>query len=254
MKESLHPAETPLRAEYASFANLIIRPTLSLLRQKVSGFETQLEGLKAAARRSACYPDGTLLLEGGDTFIKLRNLLIREQVLASGGVHDSVGFQSIDPLPDQSYALWITEEYDESLGEDGFHVWFPRLYTYPTRDYRLDDFPITVVFKRKPKGPIQTRFASFLAEWFRGVIKQGILGEGPIRSVSREVHFRGAVAQLRVDATDSGQNTLNWLLLAVLNFGYEVSPIRDFIFDQEKRLELFVGAPLEDKIEKIGLG
>jgi hypothetical protein len=249
-----HPAETRLRPEYASIANLIVGSTLTLLRRKVPGFETQLESLRAAARRSAYYPDGTLLLEGGDTFIRFRNLLIREQVLASGGVHDCVGFQSIDPFPDQSYALWIPEEYEDNLGEPGFHVWFPRLYTYPSREYRLDDFPITVVFKRKPKPAIQSRFVAILASWFRGVSKEGILGEGPLRSVSKEVQFRGTLAQLRVDASSSGQNTLNGLLLSVLTFGHEVSPVKDFIFDQEKHLELFVGGPLEDEIETIDLG
>ena len=175
-------------------------------------------------------------------------------MLASGGVHDGLAFQSVDPFPSQTYALWVTEEYDESLGEDGFQVWFPALYTYPSRDYRLDDFPITVVFKRKPKGPIQSRFATLLTEWFRGVAKAGILGEGPIRSVSGEVQFRGALAQLRIDASDSGQHTLNWLLVAVLNFGYEVSRVQQFIFDQEKHLRLFVDGPLEDKVESVRLG
>ena len=74
-----------------------------------------------------------------------------------------------------------------------------------------------------------------------------------IEKVSNEVEFRGRVAQFRVNASRSGQDTLNWLLLSVLNFGYAVSQVSNLIFNQEKNLDFFIDRRLDTKLERLSI-
>jgi len=58
--------------------------------------------------------------------------------------------------------MFYTTAYEEELGDDGFHVWFPKLHTYPTNDYRVDDLQITVHFRRRLGSRLRRSFATFL--------------------------------------------------------------------------------------------
>ncbi len=226
--------------DYGAVCNLVTKHALGVLRAKVQNLDHHLKEIKEGAVRCDLYPDGTLLIEGGGSFDKLRNFIINQQLLASGGVWDSRGFLSLDPFPCKAYALWYTTDYRESLGELSFSVIFPSLHTYPTKDYRVEDLQITVVFRKRASAQVRKRFAACLSGWFKSVANRGMFGEGPIRSASNELRFRGRLVQFRLDASQSGQDTLNWLLLSVLNFGYEVSAVQRFIFDQETQLGIFV--------------
>jgi hypothetical protein len=213
-------------------------------------FTAHLMKIQKEAARFGSYPDGTIMIQGGDSFVKLDRLIIKSQLLGEGGVWEGGAFAGLDPFSNLNYGMFYTTAYEESLGDDGFHVWFPKLHTCPTTDYQVDDFQITVQFRRRLGGRLRRRFARFLGEWFESVLREGSFGEGPIKWTSDQVVFRGRVAQFRLDASRSGQDTLNWLLICVLNFGYDVALVQDFIFDQEKQISRFV-EPLEDITESL---
>ena len=235
---------------YWAFTNLFTSHALAWLKQKRPDFELILEEVKSEAIRSVSYPDGTLLIEGGDSYLKLRSLLIKEQLFASGGIWGGPSFASVEPFPRKSYKVWYTAEYAESLGEIDFNVIYPRMHTFPTSDYQISNLLITVVFKRRPSQKTKHKVAEFLSAWFQSVTDVGLFGDGPIRKVSEDVLFRGERAQFRLDGSRSGQDTLNWLLVSVLNFGYEVSAVEQFVFNHEKQLKAFLG-PFDENIENI---
>ena len=225
---------------YWAFTNLFTSHALALLKQKRPDFELILDEIKSEAVRSVSYPDGTLLIEGGDSYLKLRSLLIKEQLFAHGGIWGGPAFESVEPFSRKAYKMWYTVEYAESLRDD-FNVIFPRMHTFPTSDYQISNLLITILFKRKPSQKVKKQFGEFLGQWFQSVANLGLFGEGPITKASDEVTVRGQVAQFRLDASKSGQDTLNWLLVSVLNFGYEVSAVEQFVFNHEKQLRTFLG-------------
>lgn len=240
------PSKQPAHFEVV---NLLTGPALALLKTKCSNYVGVMDDLIGRANRVVTYPDGTLLLDGGGTFQFFRNMIIEHQLIASGGIEDSVGFLSLDPFPHKSYALWHTNEYGESLGEDGFRVWFPKIHTMPTSDYNITDLQISVIFKRPASAKNREEFKACLNRCLDSVCKQGVFGEGPILKASPIVVFRGAVAQFRLDASKSGQDTLNWILLSVLNFGHDVLGVTNFIFDHESVVEQIAGPFSKQSIE-----
>ena len=232
--------------------DLVTTHALSILAQKLPDFVADMETIKAQATRHGLYPDGTLLIEGGNSSHKLWDLIVRKQLVASGGIWEPVGFAALEPFPHKLCALWYTTDYREALGELSFTVVFPGMRTCPTKDYQLENLQISVLFKRKPTPEVRQRFATCLGDLFHSVSSQGMFGDGPIKPMSRELEFRGPLAQFRVDASRSGQDTLNWLLLSVLNFGYEVSAVQQFFFDHERQIESFTGR-ISGKVEYISI-
>lgn len=229
--------------------NLVSIHALHILQKKLP----ELEQLEASAVRHGYYPDGTLLIEGPDVFKSLWELLPKRHLLVDGGVWQPNGFVGIEPLSAKSYTLWYTSDYRESLGELDFGIAFPSMWSCPTKDYQLGNFLISVAFKRVPTAEVRAQFALSLTRWFQSVSREGMFGEGPIKPASTELEFRGRLVQFRIDASRSGQDTLNWLLLFALNFGYEVSLVTNFIFDHEKKLQTFLEFPIRTTVESIPL-
>ena len=176
--------------------------------------------------------------------------MILKNGLLECGVCQPNGYGSIDPFPNKAYRIYYTKDYSESLGDLVFVIAFPSMWKCETKDYRLENLMISVGFYKKPSDEAKSCFAACLSNWFQSVSEQGVFGEGPIKPVSTELEFRGRLAQFRIDVSRSGQDTLNWLLLTVLNFGYAVSAVTDFIFDHEKQIERFVGR-INSKVEKL---
>ncbi|SIO68002.1 hypothetical protein SAMN05444166_8494 [Singulisphaera sp. GP187] len=66
--------------------------------------------------------------------------------------------------------------------------------------------------------------------WGQAAAKQGAFDDGPISLASTGVEFSGTRAQFRVDARLLGQDTLNWLALAILDFGEAVHTVIGIYF------------------------
>jgi hypothetical protein len=82
-----------------------------------------------------------------------------------------------------------------------------------------------------------------------------MFGEGPADSLSPLMEVcDGRVARFIIDVHRSGQNTLNWLTLCLLEFGYCVSPITHIYYDCEHNrdypgknfIELHAGVSLQN--------
>jgi hypothetical protein len=184
--------------------------------------------------------------------ISYGNFCLR-RLWGEGGIWQPKGFGGLEPLSDKGYSLWYTTDYREGLGELDFSVVFPSMWACPTTDYRVENLLISIGFKRTPTRQIRSRFVAAMEHWFRSVSQHGVFGEGPIKPVLAQLDFRGRLVQFRIDVTQSGQDTLNWLLLSALNFGYEVSAVSDFMFDHEKQVQSFLDFPIPNKVESLQL-
>lgn len=174
--------------------------------------------------------------------------------LLEHGIWQPHGFGGLEEFTRglKGYMLFYTRDYREGLGELDFSVAFPGMLSQPTKDYKLHDLQISVGFKRKASSKTQRSFVQCLEKYFVSVSKAGVFDEGPLRLVSKEIEFRGHVAQFRVDASASGQDTLNWLLITALNFGYATSAVTDFIFDHDKDLERITG-PIPSDVQRVAI-
>ena len=65
-------------------ANLLTKHALTLMRSRGPEFAAGLAKIENEAARSATYPDGTRLIQGGDSLVKLHRLTIENRLLVEG--------------------------------------------------------------------------------------------------------------------------------------------------------------------------
>lgn len=232
-------------------SSIITTHALSVMVKYMPDLDAQLGVIRADAARHECYPDGSIFIEGKNSTDRLWKLILAKGLLAKG-VCQPNGFGSIEPFPNTHYRLYYTYDYSESLEDLGFVITGPGAWKTGPADYKLSNLLISVGFIKSPPDEIKYRFVASLREWFQSVSVKGLFEEGPIKLVSSELEFRGRLVQFRIDASQSGQHTLNWLLIHTLNFAYSSIPITDFIFDHEGQVIKALGH-ISKKVQKISL-
>lgn len=228
--------------------NLVTKHALSVMVENVPNLSAHLDEIRRISQRHGFFPDGSLFIEGEDCLERLADFIYRH-ALGVAGVWQPKGFGGFKEFGGKLCIVWYTNDYRESLGEEDLQIRSPNEAVWPIPpSYQLHDLLITVVFRRKPSKEVQIRFADCIRIWSQEVAIRGLNGEGAIKLVTSEIEFRKKLAQFRIDASRSGQDTLNWLVLSVLNFGYAVSLVSDFFFDQEQNTVLMlegIHRPLE---------
>ena len=111
-------------------------------------------------------------------------------------------------------------------------------------EFELADLSVAVVFRGRVGKGVRRAFVDAVAAWGRAAVERGAFHDGPIRLASPGVTFVGTRAQFRIDASRSGQDTLNWLSLVMLDFGYEAHPISSVNFaHSDAELDAMFGPP-----------
>lgn len=236
--------------------NLVTKHALSVMVEHVPDLASHLDEIKKIAQRHGYFPDGSLFIEGENCCERLADFRYR-LALGVAGVWQPKGFGGLKEFGGKHCFVWYTNDYRDRLGEEDLQIRSPNEVVWPKPPaYRVDDLLITVVFRRKPSMEVQLRFAECIGEWSQQVATQGLHGEGPIKLTTPQIEFRKKLAQFRIDASQSGQDTLNWLVLSVLNFGYAFCLVSDFFFDQEQNTVLMIEGidrPLETAFGKAKL-
>jgi hypothetical protein len=122
------------------------------------------------------------------------------------------------------------------------------------KEYELNHLRVHIKFFRKADTRLAEDLAASIAVWFRTIGSQGVLGDNGISSVTSPLFFRAKKAGFEVDAAKSGEQTINTLLLAIINWGIERRrPIaligladvyeRDF-FDRDKVFDSDTSVPI----------
>lgn len=118
----------------------------------------------------------------------------------------------------------------------------------------IDDLLVTVVFHRRLSKRLRAEFTSLIVRYVDSVRLRGAFGEGPVSLACSEIDYYTRVAQFRIDASRSGQNTINWLILSILAFS-PLNPVLDVYFTEHPRdqppvssFEELLGTHEEDRI------
>jgi hypothetical protein len=97
--------------------------------------------------------------------------------------------------------------------------------TYPgiCKDVTADEYDLACVrvlikLRRKFTVAVAEELARVVRRWFAEIGSQGVFGEAGVRSISSGLRWMDRCAGFELDATGSGQETLNTLYLAVLNW------------------------------------
>jgi hypothetical protein len=77
---------------------------------------------------------------------------------------------------------------------------------------------IRIGFRRTPKKAAIEAFAAHVAWWADSVRERGIGDELSVSLISSAIEVAGRIAQFQLDASRSGQLTINWLIIALASF------------------------------------
>jgi hypothetical protein len=228
--------------------NLVTKHALSVMVENLPNLSGHLDEIRAISKRHGYFPDGSLFIEGENCLERLADFIYRH-ALGVAGVWQPKGFGGLKEFGGKHCFVWYTNDYRDRLGEEDLQIRSPNEVIWPEPPtYCLSDLLITVVFRGKPSTEMQLRFAECIGAWSHHVSSQGFNGEGAIKLIASQIEYRKKVAQFRIDASQSGQDTLNWLVLTVLNFGYAFSLVSNIFFDHEQNTVLMlegIQRPLE---------
>ncbi len=97
---------------------------------------------------------------------------------------------------------------------------YPAVLKEATEDeYDLAHVRVLIRLRKKFTAALAEELAGVLRQWFTEIGSVGVFGETGLRSISSEMRWLDKCAGFELDAQGSGQETLNTLYLAVLNWG-----------------------------------
>jgi hypothetical protein len=163
------------------------------------------------------YPDGTICLDTTKDFLDAENIL--RKLRESGFyIYQNTGFRSLKPFGDREYTLWTTGQYFERLGSEQGLIIAPVSATIEPGEKSIYRLNVQVKWwKRSPAENVRKRFSEALDNWADSISKQGIFGEGAAKLHAGSLSFKKSWASFFIDVSNSGQHTVNWLTLSILN-------------------------------------
>jgi hypothetical protein len=99
---------------------------------------------------------------------------------------------------------------------------YPVTYFYKglsEEQYDLAHVRVLIQLRRKFTAALAEELAGVLRQWFVEIGSVGVFGEAGLKSISPALRWLDKSAGFELDATGSGQETLNTLYLAALNWG-----------------------------------
>ncbi len=125
-------------------------------------------------------------------------------------------------------------EYQEKMGtEASFSVGHGTMRPPAPGEFELARLEVTVGFRNRVGEAARRAFAEAIFDWGAAAADRGAFDDGPVALSSPGVESCGARSRFLVDASRSGQDTLNWLALILLDFGEDVQAVTDVFFGSE---------------------
>ncbi len=244
----------------AGGAHLLIHSRAArLLDKHVPAFRSILESARATADAIGHFPDGSVLIRGSvDTRLVAREALHAiSEAPPLNPLVESCHVRRLAGFGDRgAYLMIYPRVYHERLGTKSGLLVYPGFgQTSPSPgEFELDDLSVTVKFQSRPPLDGVSRFVEILRRWHSSVSEHGVFGEGPALVASRTVDFQGLHVRFRIDVSSSGQETVNWLTLLILSYGFDVHPVKAIRYDRETdpNIEEILGKP-RGKVNRIPL-
>ena len=168
------------------------------------------------------FPDGSAQWESSSAadaifdFLRLRGMLDSEVV--------TTRFRAVSAFPMRGYILFYPRKYQDAVGRleftPGLRVAQPPLVD----EMNAENLQLSVEFKRCPSLRAREQFVALCDKWFTSTSDVGIFDDGPLR-LMKAVEFSRKSGILEIDASLTGQDTLNWFMLSVLSFSVATSVI-----------------------------
>jgi hypothetical protein len=146
-------------------------------------------------------------------------------------------------LPKRFYGFQYPFDYQEKLKSE-VSFWSGQSTMLPPApgEFELASLRVAVGFRSRTGKQVRESFAAAVAAWGQAAAEHGAFEDGPARLASPGVTFAGNRALFRIDASRSGQDTLNWLSLVILDFGYEVQSVTKVTYGQtDERIDAMLG-------------
>jgi hypothetical protein len=148
------------------------------------------------------------------------------------GIEGASVFRSLGPFnPKRLYCIQYPESYQKKLRtEIGFSVGQGTVRPPAPGEFDVARLEVTVAFRTRIGKKVRNAFIDAVAAWGRDAGRRGAFDDGPVALVAPGIEFGGVRARFHLDARLSGQDTFNWLALAILDFGEEVHTVTDIFF------------------------
>jgi hypothetical protein len=172
------------------------------------------------------FPNGAIEIDwahfGGKEEHPLRSFASADCRLEGAAVFRTLG----GLLPKRFYSIQYPADYQEKLrSEISFIGGQGRMSPATEGEFDLRNLSIAVIFRGRVGKDVRRAFSDAVAVWGKSAAEHGAFEDGPVTLASLGVTFSGSRARFHIDAGRSGQDTINWLTLAILDFGYEVHPV-----------------------------
>jgi hypothetical protein len=191
------------------------------LQEASADFRAFLERRLANSDHLRRFPNGAIEVDGDEAEMEMRDLL-REDGTLEFGLEGRAGFRSLAPfVPKHLFMIQYLSDYQVKLrSEISFLNGWGNLDPPAPGEYKLSELEVSILFRSRLTDKVRRKLAAFVAVWAQAVSVRGAFDDGPIQLASPSIAFFGPRAQFLIDASRSGQDTINWLSLALFDFGY----------------------------------
>lgn len=192
---------------------IIVSPLVDRLRTR---------GFPIFSGSARLYPDGSLWSGDLPYSTRLYDSLRASEYYGTGSsafrpLAPFGGDQEAAPQYTVTYPAWYAALVSEStiLNEVSPGICSP----VNEWEYGLSHLRVTIALHKKMSKSTAIELAEVVRKWFSQIGSKGVFGEGGICLRSTLMHYRGREVGIEIDASGSGQETLNSLVLAALNWG-----------------------------------
>jgi hypothetical protein len=206
------------------YFRLLSRSAVEQILQSGPEFREFLDRFVAPGGPVRRFPNGAVEID--DARVGDEELARAFRSCAASGcrIEGAYVFQTLGSFaPKRYFYVQYPVAYQEKLKtEDSFQVGQGRVRPPAPGEFELDHLEVTVGFRTRVSKAIRQEFVDTIAAWGAAAAGQGAFDDGPISFASPGVEFSGTRARFFLDARLSGQDTLNWLALVILDFGEDV--------------------------------
>ncbi len=164
------------------------------------------------------YPDGSVLTRTDCDFYRQARSIIRQ----TEGWEPMTWLRPLAPFGQREYVISYPGWYGALVGKyEEMHVMVVPggLTSIWEREYDISEVRVWIQLHRKFARGVPEELAEALKRWFATIGSKGALGEVGVSSLSQLLQYLGKDATFSMDASRSGEHTLNSLILAILSWG-----------------------------------
>lgn len=214
-----------------SYFRLLSRSAVKMLLRTGPDFQLFLDRFSTLGGPVRRFPNGAFEIDQEAVGNALASAL-RSCATPGHEIEGCYVYQTLGPfIPKRYYCIQYPVAYQRKLrSEDSFQVGQGRIRPPASGEYALDHLEVTVGFRAKVGKAVRRQFVVAVSAWGATAAGRGAFDDGPISLASPGVEFSGTRARFFLDARRSGQNTLNWLALTMLDFGEDVHTVTGVYF------------------------